>query len=378
MKNKIIFAIISFIIVFSLVGCSFKSQQSESYFESPEKGNLSINNLEMKKVLIIHSYHKEWGWNIDTEKGIRDGLEENGYILNENYELESFFMDTKISFTSPEQILNQANKAIELINNYDPDIVYVNDDNALKFVAIPYTEQNPDKKLPFVFGGINADPENYDLIDSLEKPGHSITGAVERFPYQQSFSLVKRMFPNKSKVVLFADSSESSNFLVDAFEKRYLNVVENPALEVIDVVQVSSFEKWKEKIIEYQDKADFIGTLTYHQLKDENNSVVHASEVVLWTINNNNLPEIGFLQFHAEDGFWMAVGVSPFKTGKYLGEIGSEILNGKNPSDIPIIDPKLLDVAFNLERSKMLNIDIPIDILGIASETYEEIKRPRY
>ena len=179
-------------------------------------------------------------------------------------------------------------------------------------------------------------------------------------------------------MVLLADSSPSSTFLVDAFNERYLEKVDDSPLEVVGVIQVETFEEWKDIVEEYQNKSDFLGIITYHQLRDEDGNVVPASEVMLWTINHNKLPEIGFLLFHAEDGFWSAVGVSPYKTGRYVGTIAGDILDGKNPGDIPITDPQLLDLAFNLERSEMLGIEIPIDMLGMATEVYPEIKRPRY
>ncbi|MCK5281896.1 MAG: hypothetical protein KAK00_00670 [Nanoarchaeota archaeon] len=377
MKKFLILLISIVISILFIAGCSPSIKDAETHFDDIEPIQTGYDP-GLKNVLVIHSYHKEWGWNIDTEKGIKEGLEKGGYVLNKDYAFEAFYMDTKDRYTTPEQIRMRSEQAIALIEEYNPDLVFVNDDNALKHVAVPYTLQNPDKKLPFVFSGINSNPTIYEPIDSLKEPGYSITGALERFPYYQSFSLAKRILKNRTRIVLFADSSPSSDFLAGAFKERYLEKVKDSPLDVMGIVQVDTFKEWKEKVNEYQDKSDFLGILTYHQLKDEEGNVVHASEVVLWTINNNKLPEIGFLQFHAEDGFWSAIGVSPLKTGRYIGEIGADILKGKDPGDIPIIDPKLVDVAFNLERSKMLGIEIPIDILGMASAAYLEIKMPRY
>jgi len=378
--DKRIFVFFIIIVLSLIVGYFLLKSETpiNVYFKETETELKSRHSQNMKRVLIIHSYHREWGWDQDTENGIIEGLKKGGYKLDKDYTLKTFYMDTKNKYTTTEQIKMRAEQAMNIIDEYKPDIVFINDDNALKYVAVAYTLKNPDSRLPFVFSGINVDPSVYEPIDTLEKPGHSITGALERFPYYQSFSLAKRILPNRTRVVLFADSSPSSNFVVNSFEERYLEKVNNSPLDVVAVVQVKTFREWKEKIKEYQKKADFLGIITYHQLRDDDGNIVDASRVVLWTINNNKLPEIGFLLFHAEDGFWLAVGVSPYKTGRYVGTIGAEILNGKNPGEIPIVDPKLVDVAFNLERSKMLGIEIPIDILGMATEIYPKIKKPRY
>lgn len=325
------------------------------------------------RILVVHSYHEEWEWDQDIGKGIVEGLNRKGYVEGQDYELKTFYMDSKITYTTPEQIKQRAKAAIDIIEEISPDIVFVNDDNALTYVAAEYTKRYPEKNLPFVFSGVNADPTTCDSIESLEVPGGPITGALERFPYYEAFSLGKTIFPNTSRILLLADRSPSSTFVVNAFRERYLDKVGDSPLQVSGPIQVETFKEWKEKITEYQTKADFIGIITYHQLKDENGKVVLASEVVDWTVYNSRLPEIGFLSFHTEDGFLAAAGISGYKTGIYVGIIGGEILEGKNPATIPIVDPKAVEITFNLERAKMLGVKIPATELTEAIHVFHSI-----
>jgi ABC-type uncharacterized transport system substrate-binding protein len=250
--------------------------------------------------------------------------------------------------------------------------------DALKYVAVAYVEKYPDEKIPFVFSGTNLDPSIYTPIKSLEAPGGLITGALERFPYYDAFSLAKRIVPQASKIVLMADPSLSSTFVVDTFKERYLDKIINSPLQVIGPIQVTTFEEWKDKITEYQTKADMLGILTYHQLRDEEGKVVTAPVVVDWTVHNSKLPEIGILTFHAEDGFMAALGVSGCKTGIYVGVLAGEILKGTNPGAIPTIDPGVTDIAFNLERIAMLGIKIPPQELIASDEVFQTIGSPRF
>jgi len=366
-------------IIFTLpLLCLSSCEKVEEVRFEAEKEKVKSVGGKLKKILIVHSYQKGLGWNNDTETGVIDGLKKKGYVLGKNYELKKFYMDTKVTYVTPEQIKQRGDHAIKLTEEFDPDLVVVNDDNALKHVAVPYTMNHPKKKLPFVFVGINADPTIYEPIESLERPGHSITGALERFPFYQGFSLARQILPHKKRVVLMADSSPSSNFIVNAFKKRYLEKVKDSKVNVEAVIQVKTFQEWKDRILEYQDKADLVGIVTYYQLLGENGAYVPPREVVMWTINHSRLPEIGFLLFHSEEGYWMSVGVSPYKTGIYVGELAGKILDGHDPRGIPIVDPKSIDIAFNLERSKMLGIDLPIDILDMATVTYKKIREPRW
>jgi branched-chain amino acid transport system substrate-binding protein len=181
------------------------------------------------RVLVVNSYHKGMDWARDIQKGIIEGLSRAGYTEGQDYELKTFCMDTKVTYTTPELIEQRAETAIDLIDEFEPDIVFVNNDNALKYVAVEYTKKHPEKKLPFVFSGVNLDPTIYAPIESLDVPGGVITGALERFPYYECFFLGKRIFPNASKIVLLADSSPSSTFVVEAFKERYLEkIVDSP------------------------------------------------------------------------------------------------------------------------------------------------------
>ena len=326
------------------------------------------------KVLIVHSYHEGWGWGQGVQRGIVEGLSRKGYTEARDYELKTFYMDTKVTYTTTEQIEQRAEKAIDLIGEFQPDIVFVNDDDAMKYVAVEYVDRYPDEGLPFVFCGVNIDPTIYDPVESLDAPGGSITGLLERIPYYQAFSLGKRILPGAAKIVVLADPSSSSTFVLNAFQERYLDVVPDSPMEVIGPFQLTTFQEWKDTVNEYQTKADFLGIINYHQLRDEAGNVVPSLEVMNWTVQNSQLPEICVLTSHVEDGFLVAAGASGDGTGIYAGVMGGEILNGADPGTIPIVDPRVVDIAFNLAREEMLGIKIPMAELVAADEVYHSIK----
>ena len=343
-------------------------------------GEASKASLELK-VLVVNSYGKGMGWEQDIQRGIVEGLRRSGYVKGEDYELKTFCMDTKVNYTTQEDMELRAEAVFDLIDEFDPAIVFVNNDNALKYVAVEYTRRHGENRLPFVFSGVNLDPTIYDPIESLDRPGGLITGALERVPYYEAFSTCKKIVPSATKIVILADSSPSSDLVADTFEERYQDVVTDSPLEVIDYIQVESFEEWKEKVVEYQTKADFIGILNYYQLRDDKGKVVPEAEVANWTIYHNELPEIGFIATYTRGGLLAAVGTSYYGTGFVVGLIGGEILKGSDPATIPILDPKAVDVTFNLDRAKMLGIKIPPVELEEATEiiqSVDEIHWPAY
>jgi len=325
------------------------------------------------KILVVQSYHEGLDWERDVERGIIEGLYRSGYIEGQDYEIKTFHMNTKVKYTAQDEIEQRADEVFDLIVEFKPNIVFINNDNALQYVANKYTQNHPDEKLPFVFAGVNLDPTIYDSIVSLETPGGSITGALERIPYYEAFSLGKRIFTNSSKIMILADSSPSSTFIVSSFQERYLDKVTDSPLQVVDFIQVGTFDEWKEKVGEYQTKVDILGILNYHQLRNEDGQVVPISDIVNWTVNNNMLPELGLIPTYAKEGILSAVGISYYRTGIYVGIIGGEILGGADPATIAIIDPNVIEITYNLERAEMLGIEIPFMELMEATEVYHNI-----
>ena len=275
------------------------------------------------RVLIVHSYSDAFPWTADLNNGIIEGLRRMGYTDGQDYDLQTFSMDTRINYTSSEQVQERALEALRIMEGYSPDILFVTDDNALKEVAVSYAVQHPTTPVATVFSGINVDPSVYSPIGGLDRPGGPITGALERIPYTEAFELGKRLFPDASNIVILADASGSSAFVANTFQQDYPGSTSGSPLEVLDFVLLETFEDWKAAVLEYQDKADIIGVLNYHQLTDGQGDVVPARDVVAWMLENNRLPELGLVSEWAEDGFLVSAGNSGYKTGIYAGVLVS-------------------------------------------------------
>jgi len=202
--------------------------------------------------ILIGSAFKDWKLEKDIQDGIIEGLRRKGYKESSDYELKAFSMDSKITYTTTKEIEERASIVFSIIEEFKPDIVFVNNDNALKYVAVEYTQRYPERQLPFVFSGINLNPIIYEPINSLEEPKGPITGVLERHPYYQAFSFAKRIFPDASNILLLADHSPSSDFVVQAFKERYHEKVTDSPLQVLDFIKIEKFDEWKEVKLRYQ------------------------------------------------------------------------------------------------------------------------------
>ena len=105
---------------------------------------------------------------------------------------------------------------------------------------------------------------------------------------------------------------------------------------------------------------DAIGITMFFTLKEEqDDTVISPAEVLDWTLKNNKLPEFTGMNFTLTNGVLCGVIVPGSEQGKVAAEIAIDILNGKKPSDIPIVNLKTGISMINGNRAEGLNISIP-------------------
>ncbi len=83
-----------------------------------------------RKICYLNSYHEGYGSSDEVMRGVRETL------ARESVELRIFFLDTKRR-SSEAEIKERAAEALELINQFRPDVLIASDDDAVKYVVAP-------------------------------------------------------------------------------------------------------------------------------------------------------------------------------------------------------------------------------------------------
>lgn len=313
---------------------------------------------ERKRVLVLHSYHPEYIWLKDVNKGILSGLAEERFDPQKNIAVEYFYMDTKRK--SSEQWKQQAaRQAIRKIQDWRPDVVIATDDNAQKYVVAKLKNTG----VNFVFLGVNADPMAYDFINSIDNPGGTITGSIERARFEQTVRLLKRLAPGTRRIAIACDDGTTGASVVN----RVLAQAKDLNIEVVASRRIGKFSEWKEYVRSVQDKADALLVVVYHTLKDEDGQAVPGDEVLNWTVNNSKLPDIGFWSWAVEGGLLCSEAISGYQQGHYAATVAAYVLMGQSPGDFPVDKPQRGELCINLARARMLGIEVPADVQRVAT-----------
>jgi ABC-type uncharacterized transport system substrate-binding protein len=345
--------IILFVLAVLVVGCSAAASAGTGEEQSqpvPEK-EVAAESAPAPKFKILHimSYHSPWEWTDGQLNGFKSALKEA------DVEYKVIQMDTKHN-SSEEWKLQVAQEAKDLIDSWQPDLVYTSDDDVQKYIVKDYVNSD----IPFVFSAVNADPAEYGFVGSS-----NVTGVIEHQHFVESVELLKQISPDVKKIAVVVDDSPFWNGVTQTMKEEESQL---PAdVEVVSYDLIHTFAEYQQKVKEYQTTVDAIAMLGVFNFKDEKGENVPFEEVLKWTTENSNLPDFSFWEDRISHGTLSSVTVSSVEQGLAAGEIARAILlEGKSPSDIPMEPTVKGEPVINLARAKALGLNIDSEILLTA------------
>jgi len=336
------------------VGCSAQasSQQEEQSQTVPEAqpAEESVQAPAPKfKILHVMSYHSPWEWTDGQLSGFKSALQ------GVDVEYKVIQMDTK-NHSDEEWKQQVAQEAKDLIESWQPDLVYTNDDDAQKYIVKDYVNTD----IPFVFSAVNADPAEYGFVGSS-----NVTGVIEHQHFIESVQLLKQIAPDVKKIAIVVDDSPFWNGVTQTMKEEESQLPDD--VEIVSYDLIHTFDEYQQKVEEYQTTVDAIAMLGVFNFKDENGDNVPFQEVLKWTTENSALPDFSFWEDRISHGTLSSVTVSSYEQGLAAGEMAREILiEGKSPSSIPMKPTVKGEPVINLARAKALGLDIDSEILLTA------------
>ncbi|MFH1398168.1 MAG: ABC transporter substrate binding protein [Candidatus Omnitrophota bacterium] len=332
-------------------------------------GLVSVSYGEPKKIriFVVSSYHREYLWSQDTHKGVcaalldfkfldnkaqTDEYTQNDYLKTDKIVIKKAWMDTKRK-SAKNEIAQATAKIVEEINEFKPDLILLGDDNAVNYIG----NQFIDTDIPVVFWGINGIPLKYGLLDSLERPGHNVTGVYQSGYEREALEYLKKLVPEIKTLAVLSDDSETGRAKV----KKIENFAEEGSLpfKLVESVVTNSYLEWQSAALRLQNKIDAFFISNHNTLKDEQGNPVDQLKAGAWYLRNIMKPDCGHEKQFVQEGILLVVDDSGFKQGYEAVRMAYMILHEKkDPASIPVIAPTRGAVMVNRERALMLGIDL--------------------
>lgn len=293
-----------------------------------------------KRILHIDSYHKGYAWSDGMERGIEAVLNGTGV----DYRVH--FMDTKRN-GSEDFKAKAAEAAKAEIEQFKPDVVIATDDNAAKYVIVPFYKGG---NQPFVFAGLNWDASLYGF------PTSNVTGMVEVSPVPQLLEQLRPFAKGERVGHLAADTTSAhkeGEFIAKIFG---LELVEYYATDMAD---------WKQGFKEIQGKVDMLIVGNSAGIPDWNDDAAAAFAEAETQVPTGATQEfmsrfamITFAKVAAEQGEWAA-------------QSALKVLDGTKPGDIPVVQNERGVLIINARIATGLQADVPFDLIASASHVIE-------
>lgn len=292
-----------------------------------------------KRCLLISSYHPGYEWNDGIERGVVS-------VLQQQCELQRFYMDTK-RHPEPAWAEEKAREALALIERYKPDVLLAADDNASKYLVMPYLR---DGDLPVVFCGLNWTVSEYGY------PYHNATGMVEVAPIIPLLKQVRRILPSVHHALfLSADvATEHKDY------EHYRKLFSTKGVE-LSARFVRNLDDWKQAYLAGQ-KYDFILLNNNAGIRDWDDDstarfVLEKGHVLSVTNYEWMVPYVAF-----------AITKVPQEQGEWMASVALSIFDGLSPASIPIIPNRRWEVWVNTGVVQKHKIDLPHSLMLKAKE----------
>jgi ABC-type uncharacterized transport system substrate-binding protein len=338
--------------IWMLPGCGpgDASEAAEQTAEStPQTTRWPSHPKASKKILLVHSYHAGYPWVDGITRGLRMSLS-GGSI-----DLQIFYMDTKRQ-TSDEWKIEVGRRAKEIVNEWRPDVVIAADDNAQKYFVTTF--QASDDAPQFVFCGVNAEPAEYGY------PAPNVTGILERPHFSASFDMLAKIQPNVKRIAFITDDSPTSKGVITHLKTLKLDY------EIVSIDTPTTFADWRKAVQERETTADALAVFNYHTVQqNQSDERMEPAAVMKWTVENCDIPIIGFQVFTVDDGALCGYLESAVEHGMKAGGMALEILQGKSAGDIPLITALEGQSMLNMITARRLGIRVPAELIAQTDVT---------
>ncbi len=340
----------------------------------------SIAEDGKKRIFVVSSYDPSYLWSQSTHQGLMaamlrykylDNPEQAKILTTQNLTessrtvIKKVWMDTKRR-NSSSGMADATLMIMKELRTFKPDLVMLGDDNAANYIG----NQLLDSDIPVVFWGINGLPLKYGLVDSMDRPGHNVTGVWQAGYHKESLELLKHLVPGAETFAILACDSVSSRSNVKQIKS--LSLRGKLPLKLDGVLVTNRLEEFKQGALALAQKVDAFFVLNHDTLRNERGEHIPMLEVGRWYLENIRKPEVSHEDQFVLEGMLSTANDSGFNQAFHAFEMAYDILEqGLNPGLMRTKTPPRGPFMVNRQRARMLGIDL-VDKMEFIDEIVEK------
>lgn len=278
------------------------------------------DTLHKKRIFILHSYSQEYAWTKLQHDNFVHSLQ---LLYPSAYDISVEYLDTKrLTFSDDYQAFFFAYLQ-KKYSDYTPDIIYVTDDNALKFFIHHRTELF--SKTPIFFSGIN----NLSWAGTLDKSKY--TGVYETKEIVPNIELIRQFSPQTREIWIVGDASNTYH-AIEADIRNHIRLYPKYTFHFLSSTRMEDIMAKLPKT-----PKTFVLLTTIGELRDSNGRNLTLKESIQILKQNRNL-----ILCSMEDAYVQVGSIGGFVTsganqGSMSAKLATRYLNGESLIHIPSI-----------------------------------------
>jgi putative ABC transport system substrate-binding protein len=251
----------------------------------------------------------------------------------------------------------------DLIRKYAVELVALRPDVVMAYSsnAVPALMQAT-RTVPIVFAAV-ADPVGAGYVESLARPGGSVTG-FSGFEFAMGgkwLELLKEISPRVTRAAVLRDPT------VAAGPAEYTAIqVEAPSLGV------------ELRPVDVRDAGEIERAITAFAQGANGGLIVTGSvwasthrKLIIMLAAQHKLPAVYNSPYYAADGGLIAYGPDYNDLCRRAAGYVDRILKGEKPADLPVQAPTKYELVVNLRTAKAIGLTVPASLLARADKVIE-------
>jgi len=212
-------------------------------------------------------------------------------------------------------------------------------------------------EIPIVFSSVKY-PVLSGFVQSIEKPGGSITGASLNIPDDIQFKYFKKIIPNLKNIGVIYTENTAPLIAQAEIVAKQMNMKLMPVLinENKDLpIALDSLSTIADGIWSVADPVLF-------------NS--KSTKYIIMNTLRRQIPFMGFSRNVVESGALFSLDFDYKAVGFQAGEIAIRIINGEKPANIKVSTSDLIWFHYNEKTANHIRITVPDELVAVAKEVY--------
>ena len=278
----------------------------------------------------------------------RQSLKETGYVEGQNVAVEYRWAE--------DQIARLPTMAAELAHR-QVTVIVAGGSPVSALVAKSATTT-----IPIVFMNV-ADPVGIGLVASFNRPGGNVTGAtlLSAELVAKRLGILRDLLPSVKRIAMLVNPTRPG---VDAQKTQVQAAAQalGLALQILEASSEPDFEAVFRTVVSQQDGALIVAPDAFF--------VAHRAQIADLA-TRYRIATIYELRNFVEAGGLISYGASSEELYRQAGTLTGQILAGKKPADLPVLQPTKFELVINVKTAGALGLTISSDLLSIADELIE-------